>query len=60
MFDTSSVPARLGGFLTLLAVVAGLGWGAGRVVNPPLPIPDLPTPSVFGTGGPGGHAGEGH
>lgn len=53
-----TVPARMGTFLALLIVVAGLGWGAGRVVNPPLPVPDLPTPSVLGPAGPG--HGEGH
>lgn len=59
---TSAVAVRLGAFLALLATVAGLGWGAGRVANPPLPVPDLPTPSVLGTGGHAGtgeHAGEG-
>ncbi|WP_300011606.1 hypothetical protein [Pseudonocardia sp.] len=47
-----AVPARLGAFLALLAVVAVCGWGAGRLVNPPLPVPDLPAPSVFGPAGP--------
>lgn len=53
-----TAPARLGAFLALLALVAGVGWGVGRVANPPLPVPDLPTPSVFGPAGHG--AGEGH
>lgn len=55
---TSAVAVRLGAFLALLALVAGAGWGVGRVANPPLPVPDLPTPSVFGPAGHG--AGEGH
>jgi hypothetical protein len=46
------VPLRLGAFLAMLVAVAGLGWGVGRVANPPLPVPDLPTPSVFGGPGP--------
>ncbi len=38
---------RIGLFVLVLVLVAGAGWGLGRVVNPPLPVPDLPTPSVF-------------
>lgn len=45
-----AVPARMALFLVGLVLVAGAGWGIGRVANPPLPAPDLPAPSVLQSG----------
>ena len=49
MNDTYAA-SRIGLFLLVLVLVAGAGWGLGRVVNPELPIPELPAPSVFEPG----------
>lgn len=50
--DREPVLVRVAALLTALAVVAVTGWWAGRVSNPPIPVPLLPTPAVLG--GPGG------
>lgn len=42
---------RIAVFLCALVLVVGAGWTAGRVSNPPIPIPDLPRPGILG--GPG-------
>lgn len=44
-------PVRVGVFVAALVLVVSAGWAAGRVGSPPVPVPDLPTPAVFG--GPG-------
>lgn len=51
MNDTYAAATRIGLFLLVLVLVAGAGWGIGRVVNPELPVPELPAPSVFGPDG---------
>lgn len=50
MNDTYVAVSRIGLFLLVLVLVAGAGWGIGRVANPPLPVPELPAPSVFQPG----------
>ena len=47
----SPVLARVAAFLVALALVAAAGWTAGRVTEPPIPVPELPRPAVLG--GPG-------
>jgi hypothetical protein len=49
--DTYVAATRVGLFVLVLVLVTGAGWGIGRAVNPPLPVPELSTPSVLEPGG---------
>ncbi len=51
------VVVRLSVFMFCLLLVMTGAWMVGRATNPPVPIPDLPRPSVFGGPGSAGHDG---